>query len=77
MQPVPYGTTLHNPDFAALARACGADGATIDGTSDVGAVLRAAFAQLKRPTVLEVRCDPAVMAPLSRWEPNAAARLGD
>lgn len=44
-------------------------------TSDVDGVLRAAFAQLKRPTLLAVRCDPAVMAPLSRWEP--AARLGD
>ena len=67
-QEVPFGTTLYNPDFVALAHAFGADGAVIDGTADVDAVLARAFASTERPFVIELRCPPSLLMPLSKWE---------
>ena len=67
-QAVPYGTTLHNPDFVALARAYSASGGTVDAQTDVHAVLRQAFEPRETPFVINLQCDPRVMAPLSKWE---------
>ncbi|WP_366657905.1 thiamine pyrophosphate-binding protein [Fodinicurvata sp. EGI_FJ10296] len=67
-QAEPYGTTIHNPDFVAMAAAFGADGAVIDGMADVDAVLNRAFAVTDRPFVIDLRCSPALLAPLSKWE---------
>nr|MDT0659477.1 thiamine pyrophosphate-binding protein [Micromonospora sp. DSM 115978] len=43
----------YSPDFAALGRACGADGYQIDSAPALGAALRAALAA-RRPAVLDV-----------------------
>ena len=43
----------YSPDFAALARACGADGYAIECPADLGAALRAAV-ERRRPAVLDV-----------------------
>jgi acetolactate synthase-1/2/3 large subunit len=43
----------YSPDFAALARSCGADGYTIAAPDDLGAALRSAL-QRRRPAVLDV-----------------------
>ncbi|MFI7546790.1 thiamine pyrophosphate-binding protein [Actinoplanes sp. NPDC049599] len=43
----------YSPDFAALGRACGADGYTVSGAGDFGAALRAALAA-RRPAVIDV-----------------------
>ncbi|MET0418558.1 MAG: thiamine pyrophosphate-binding protein, partial [Actinoplanes sp.] len=43
----------YSPDFAALGRACGADGYTIASAADFGDALRAALAA-RRPAVLDV-----------------------
>jgi pyruvate oxidase len=59
------GTTLVNPDFVALARACGAEGAVLDGASDPEAVLRSALAHRGGPFLVDVRLDPAVQAPMA------------
>ena len=67
-QEVPFGTTLYNPDFVALGHAFGADGALIDGMADVDAVLTRAFASTDRPFVIELRCPPSLLMPLSKWE---------
>ena len=67
-QAVPYGTDLYNPDFVALARAYGAFGATVEAGTDVDAVMRKAFEQRDVPFVIDLQCDPHVMAPLSKWE---------
>ncbi len=67
-QAEPFGTDLLNPDFVALARAYGADGAVVDGGTDVDAVLDAALAPRTTPFVIDLRCDPALLAPLSKWE---------
>ncbi|MFC4122974.1 thiamine pyrophosphate-binding protein [Nonomuraea zeae] len=43
----------YSPDFAALARACGADGHTVTTPAEFGAALRAAVAN-RRPAVIDV-----------------------
>jgi acetolactate synthase-1/2/3 large subunit len=43
----------YSPDFAALARACGADGHSVGAPADLGAALRAAVAN-RRPAVIDV-----------------------
>jgi thiamine pyrophosphate-dependent acetolactate synthase large subunit-like protein len=62
----PHGTKLHNPDFMALAKACGADGAVFDGRGDAGAVLDRAFATRGRPFLLEVRLHPDLRVPVCK-----------
>ena len=67
-QPTVYDTALHNPDFVALSRAFGADGAVVDGTTDVDAVLQQAMAQRTTPFVIDLLCNPRIPPPLSTWE---------
>lgn len=56
------GTTMTNPDFAALAQSFGALGETITRTEDFeGAFLRALAAD--RPTVLDLELDPEAITP--------------
>jgi acetolactate synthase-1/2/3 large subunit len=43
----------YSPDFAAFARACGADGYAIGGADELAVALRAAMAN-RRPAVLDV-----------------------
>jgi len=52
-----YGTDLRNPDFAALARAYGADGETVTVTEQFAPALERALASV-RPTLLHLRIDP-------------------
>ena len=68
----PFGTTLQNPDFVALARAFGGDGAVIDGSTDIDAVLAQAIDHRDTPFLIDLRCDPNLMAPLSKWEHSFA-----
>lgn len=67
-QAQPYGTTIHNPDFVALAKSFGAEAAVIDGTSDVEAILQRALAETERPFIIDLHCSPSLLAPLSKWE---------
>ena len=68
----PFGTKLHNPDFVALARAFGGDGAIVDGSTDIDGVIQQAFEHRDGPFLIDLRCDPALMAPLSKWEQSFA-----
>ena len=56
-----YATALDNPDFAALARAYGLHGETIEKTDDFEAAFERAIASGK-PALLEVRIDPNVIS---------------
>lgn len=69
-QAVQFGTELRNPDFVALAKAYGADGAVVDGRSDIDAVIRQAFERRDVPFVIDLRCDPQIVLPVSKWEKN-------
>jgi acetolactate synthase-1/2/3 large subunit len=59
----PNGTSLVNPDFAALARAHGAYGATVTRSEDFEAVLRAAL-KADGPFVVDLRLDQDAINPL-------------
>lgn len=56
------GTALLNPDFAAVARAHGAHGETVERTEDFGPAFDRAAASGK-PAVLHVRTDPEAITP--------------
>jgi acetolactate synthase-1/2/3 large subunit len=50
-----YGTAFHSPDFAQIARACGAEGIRVTETKDVEGALRQGLAATKkRPVLVEV-----------------------
>jgi len=58
----------YNPDFAAWARACGADGVTITKSEDLAGALQQAIKN-KRPCVLDVHVDAEVRPPSTgTWE---------
>ncbi|HUU72039.1 MAG TPA: thiamine pyrophosphate-binding protein [Burkholderiales bacterium] len=52
-----HGTELHNPDFAALARAYGMHGAVVSHTAEFAGVLAEALAQ-ETSALIEIRIDP-------------------
>ena len=61
-----HGTTLHNPDFAALARAYGAFGQAVESTEAFEGALLAALAHIRTsglPALLELRVDPEIITP--------------
>jgi acetolactate synthase I/II/III large subunit len=57
-------TELKNPDFAALARAYGGFGATVEKTADFTAAFQAAVASGK-PAVIHLKVDPQAITPAS------------
>ena len=60
------GTQLHNPDFAALARAYGAHGAMVDRTEEFGPALREALSHIASsglPALIELRYDGNLITP--------------
>ena len=56
------GTDLVNPDFAALARAHGAHGETVETTADFAPAFERAIAS-RKPALLELRLDPDAITP--------------
>jgi acetolactate synthase-1/2/3 large subunit len=56
------GTELKNPDFAALARAYGGFGATVEKTADFAAAFEAAQKSGK-PAILHLKVDPEAITP--------------
>lgn len=55
-------TDLVNPDFAALARAYGGHGETVEKTADFGPAFERARAS-GRPAIVEIRLDPEAITP--------------
>lgn len=65
------GTGLHNPDFAALARAYGGHGEIVEQTAQFAPALRRALehsAQHKLPAVIELRYDGNLITPNATLE---------
>ena len=56
------GTDLKNPDFAALARAYGGHGETVEKTADFAPAFERARAAGK-PSIIEIRLDPEAITP--------------
>jgi thiamine pyrophosphate-dependent acetolactate synthase large subunit-like protein/nitrite reductase/ring-hydroxylating ferredoxin subunit len=55
-----WQTTLHNPDFAAYARDCGALGVTVTRSDELDAALAAALAH-PGPALVHMRADPDLL----------------
>lgn len=70
------GTELANPDFAAIARAMGADGILVEHEDQVGDALAAAIAS-GRPTVLNLRLTQTLGEPFRRDAFHPPRRLLD
>ena len=65
------GTTLHNPDFAALAVAYGAHGEVVDNTTDFAPALARALEHTRSkslPAVIELRYDGNLITPNATLE---------
>ena len=65
------GTTLHNPDFAALARAFGAQGEVVNATAEFGPALARALEHTRTqslPAVIELRYDGNLITPNATLE---------
>jgi pyruvate dehydrogenase (quinone) len=56
-----YGTTNHNPDFAAIAQAAGAYGVRVEKPKDLRGALRDAFRH-KGPALVDVVTDPHALS---------------
>ena len=72
------GTQLQNPDFAALARAYGAFGETVETTADFAPALQRALARIAAtglPALIELRYDGNLITPGTTLEAMRAAAL--
>ncbi|MBY8340643.1 pyruvate dehydrogenase [Streptomyces spinosirectus] len=56
-----YGTTNKNPDFAAVARACGAHGVRVEKPKDLPGALKDAFKH-KGPALVDIVTDPNALS---------------
>jgi acetolactate synthase-1/2/3 large subunit len=65
-------TRLENPDFAALAAACGAHGETVEDTEAVVPALERAL-RAARPALIELRADPQALTPTDTVDSVRAA----
>jgi acetolactate synthase-1/2/3 large subunit len=63
-------------DFAAMARACGADGVMIQSADELGPALKAAIAS-GRPTVIQTPMENAPTPTPGHWDINDIYRQGD
>jgi acetolactate synthase-1/2/3 large subunit len=65
------GTTLHNPDFAALAKAYGAHGEVVETTAQFGPALARALEHTRAhqlPAIIELRYDGNLITPNATLE---------
>ena len=70
----PYGTDLANPDLVTLARAYGAEGVVADAGADLAGIVEAALRPRRGPLLVDLRVDPGLHFPVSRWEHYAPVR---
>jgi len=68
------GTGLHNPDFAAYARAFDCHGETVERTADFAPAFERAAAS-RKPAVIELRIDPDAITPATTLSAVRAAAL--
>ena len=70
-----WGTDITNPDFTALAEACGALGISVTDPGDLGAALQQAF-DARRPVVVNVSVDPDALIMPPKIELSQAMKFG-
>ncbi len=67
-QDKPFGVDLHNPDLVQFAQSFGAEAAHVDEKTDIKKLLDRVFTNKDKPFVIDVRCNPALIAPFNKWE---------
>ncbi|MDZ7768798.1 MAG: thiamine pyrophosphate-dependent enzyme [Woeseiaceae bacterium] len=70
-----WGTDITNPDFTALAEACGALGISVTDPGDLDAALQQAF-DAHRPVVVNVSVDPDALIMPPKIELSQAMKFG-
>ena len=70
-----WGTDITNPDFTALAEACGALGISVTDPGDLNAALEQAF-DARRPVVVNVSVDPDALIMPPKIELSQAMKFG-
>jgi len=70
-----WGTDIINPDFTALADACGALGISVSDPGDLDAALQQAF-EARRPVVVNVGIDPDALIIPPKIELSQAMKFG-
>ncbi len=70
-----FGTALTNPDFAALARAYGGHGETVETTADFLPAFERAQASSK-PAIIHIKVDPEAITPATTLAAIRKAALG-
>lgn len=63
-----FGSTVVNPDFTALAAAYGCGGVTVRHSAEIRPAIEKAIAHQGSPYIINVLCDPKILAPMSKWE---------
>lgn len=63
-----FGSQVVNPDFTALATAYGCGGITVHHSSEIRPAIEKAIAHAGSPFIIDVMCDPKILAPMSKWE---------
>jgi pyruvate dehydrogenase (quinone) len=71
-----YGVELHPIDFAAFARACGADGFTIEEPADCGDILEQAL-NTPGPVIVEAVVDPFEPPHPAKITPEQALKFAE
>ena len=66
------GTDIQNPDFAALARACGGHGETVERTDQFAAAYRRSVASGK-PAIIDLKVDPEALTTRASLSQTRAA----
>jgi len=69
-------TELRNPDFAALARAYGGFGATVEKTADFAQAFAAAQAS-GQPAIIHLKVDPQAITPATTLDAIRAKALSE
>ncbi|RMF08677.1 MAG: pyruvate oxidase [Alphaproteobacteria bacterium] len=70
-----WGTDLTNPDFTAVAEACGGWGRKVSAADEIGPALEDAFAQ-DRPALLDVMVDPDALIMPPKVSVSQAVNFG-
>lgn len=63
-----FGSQIHNPNFAELATAYGCGAMEVTSSDQIRLALEKAIAHQGSPFVIDVHCDPEILAPMSKWE---------
>lgn len=63
-----FGSKVKNPDFTTLATAYGCGSARVTRSDQIRPAIQKGLAHTGTPFIIDVLCDPEILAPMSKWE---------